>query len=203
MKTPRHITVRTLTAVGLTGVLLGTGALGAQAADIGVAHLPGGHRVAGADRITTAMAASQSVTDTRILSTGAVVLASSQNYADAIAGGVVAGRYGATLLLTDPDHLRADVSDVIYRRGHASNAIASVAGGPSVTIMGGERAISASVAEQIAARGADVERFAGTDRFATAAAAAKPGYGSRRTGPTPTAAPTPSSGVTAMRPRWL
>ncbi len=117
----------------------------------------GGIDFGGANRYDTAAQVAETFGDrgkTVFIATGA-------NYPDALAGGAAAGRLGGTLLLTARDQLPAETVEAF--------------GGldPSrIVLLGGTSAISESVRAQIQAvlPGVAVERAAGSDRFATAAA---------------------------------
>jgi 5'-nucleotidase len=111
-------------------------------------------RIAGDDRVQTAIAISQEAFPD---AADTVVLARPDDYADALAGGPLAAALDAPLLLArDADHLDDGVLAEIERLGAGS-----------VVILGGEEAVSSEVADALDARG-DVERIAGADRFATA-----------------------------------
>jgi len=120
-------------------------------------------RVAGEDRIATAVEVSQTVfpegTDT-------VLLARSDQYPDALTGAPLAVSRNAPLLLTDSGSLSSPTADEIERLG-AGNAV----------VLGGEQAVSPAVVAELESRGVTVERVAGANRFGTAAAiaAALPG----------------------------
>ncbi len=112
-------------------------------------------RVAGADRVATALEVSRATVD----AADAVVVARADTYPDALAGGPLAASLGSPLLLTDPDRLSDGVADEAERLG-ADRAV----------LLGGEAALSPRVAADLVAAGLTVERVAGADRFATAAA---------------------------------
>lgn len=111
-------------------------------------------RHAGTDRIATAVAVSAANWDT---ATDAV-LATAGNYPDALAGGPLAARLDAPLLLTPTDQLHHAVRDELSRLG-----------AQRVWLLGGPAALSQTVEDQLAAAGYDVHRFEGPDRFVTAA----------------------------------
>lgn len=117
-------------------------------------------RTAGVNRYATAIAASQ-----RAYPDGAdsVVLATGANWPDALGGSALAGAVDGPLLLVDAAALSDAVKAEIERLG-AHNAF----------ILGGTGAVSAAVeASLVGLLGADhVERIAGADRYATAAAVA-------------------------------
>lgn len=110
-------------------------------------------RVAGADRVATAVAASQEA----FASAGTVVVASSGSFPDALAAAPVAAALQAPLLLTGPS-LPGAVAEEIGRLG-ASEAV----------VVGAIGAVPLLVQEQLRELGLDVRRFAGETRFDTAA----------------------------------
>jgi probable HAF family extracellular repeat protein len=142
-------------SVGGSGSGAGAGAASTSAAAIGVS------RLAGSDRISTAVAVSHTSFPTG--GAGAVVLARADDYPDALVGAPLAAAKNAPLLLTDGSTLAAATSTEIAR--------ALTAGG-TVYILGGVGAIPAAVATQLTGAGYHVVRYAGADRFATAVAVA-------------------------------
>jgi putative cell wall-binding protein len=115
-------------------------------------------RLAGSDRIETALAVSRAaVLDGEA---SAMVLARSDDYADALAGTPVAIEREGAVLLTDGDSLSAGIADELER---------ALADDGEVIVVGGTAAISESVVDAIEARGHAVRRVAGSDRYATAA----------------------------------
>lgn len=115
-------------------------------------------RVAGPDRVGTAAAVSAVAFPD---GTTAVVVARADEYADALTGAPLARSLDAPLLLSGGDGLTAATAAEVTRLG-AERAV----------LLGGEAALGAGVAGDLAAAGLAVERVAGTDRFATAAAIA-------------------------------
>jgi len=116
-------------------------------------------RLAGTSRTATAAAISQGT-----FPNGAenVILASGDNYPDALAGGPLAYTLNAPILLvcgSNPDE--ATLNEI--ERLEAKN----------VYILGGKGAISDDVVAQLEAKGLTVTRIAGTSRFATAVEVAK------------------------------
>lgn len=126
-------------------------------------------RVAGADRYATAVAISKRAFPA---TSAAVVLASGEQYADALAGSALAGAAKGALLLTPksalPDVVKAEVSRLKPSR---------------VYVLGGEGAVSGDViaAVRSAAPSAEVTRVAGADRYETAAKAAEVARGLKPT----------------------
>jgi len=113
--------------------------------------------VAGADRYSTAVVASQAVTSS-VEATYAVVC-SGENWPDALGGSALAGAVGGPVLLTPSTRVPSVVTEELQRLGVQH-----------VYLIGGEAAISASVASTIDAMdGLTVERLGGTNRYETAA----------------------------------
>jgi len=115
-------------------------------------------RIAGADRILTAVAISQAGFTTN-QSAQAVVLATGSGFADSLAGGPLAAHFQGPLLLVPPsglvDVVRAEIQRVLPT-------------GRTVYVLGGPAAIASSVDTQLQAAGFTPVRLAGDDRFATA-----------------------------------
>jgi cell wall-associated protease len=111
-------------------------------------------RFAGADRYGTAASASRSSFPT---GSASVVVASGENFPDALSASVLAYRSNAPLLLTHRTSLPQATADEITRLG-ASSAV----------LVGGATAVSDSVASAIGKRGPSVTRVAGVDRYETA-----------------------------------
>jgi len=107
----------TLVAIGATDVhiLGGLGAVSAAAADEldDVAGITDVARIAGADRYLTAIAiAEYGVAEG--LDWNGVAVAAGTNFPDALAGGVMQGRFNSVVLLTRSDALPAPVADVLH-----------------------------------------------------------------------------------------
>jgi hypothetical protein len=120
------------------------------------------HRVNGADRIGTSIAASQSSFPSAH-SAQAVVLASSQAFPDGLAGTPLAVKLQAPLLLTDPASVRDDLLTEIQR---------VLPAGGSIEVLGGTTAIADPVVSALQGAGFQVQRLFGPDRYATATAIA-------------------------------
>ncbi len=113
-------------------------------------------RRGGENRIETAVSLSRLA----FSSADTVVIARSDQYADALAGGPLAARYAAPLLLSGPSGLSESVKAEIQRLG-ATKAL----------LLGGTAALSTQIEDDLAAAGiakADQTRFAGENRFGTA-----------------------------------
>lgn len=127
-------------------------------------------RIAGTDRIHTAIAASQhdfadhNSADRSRDQAGAVVLARSDTYADALGGSSLAVRKNAPLLITSPTALAPDVTREMQR---------VLAPGGTVYLLGGTSALSPAVASAVQKLHYNVVRLAGPDRYATSVAIAK------------------------------
>ncbi|GAA1958005.1 cell wall-binding repeat-containing protein [Catenulispora subtropica] len=150
-------------------------------------------RLAGNDRIGTAVATSQAKwptapyvkkgSDDATRPAGGVVLARYDLPYDALGGSALASSKAAPLLLTPGDHLDAGVKAEITRV--LGPAPGSVNGGwkPTVYVLGGEQALSPAVFNAVKAMGYDVKRVSGPDRYSTSVAIAKEVTGSYN-GPT-------------------
>jgi hypothetical protein len=118
-------------------------------------------RVSGADRFSTAAQAAALAYPGGGVE--AVVLARSDDYPDALAGGVLAAAKGGPLLFVDGSTLGSTTQTAIHSQ---------LADDGTVYILGGTSAVPASVANQVAELGYKVVRYAGTDRYGTAVAIA-------------------------------
>ena len=127
-----------------------------------VASVPVMTRLAGRDRLETAVLLSQ-----RAFPDGApaVVLAAAGTFPDALAGAPLAAQLGAPLLLTPTTGLAPVVAAEVRRLAPET---AVVLGGPSAL---SEKVVQDLVAAGVPAGG--IERIAGADRFETAAAVAR------------------------------
>lgn len=120
------------------------------------------YRIAGNDRIQTAIEASAAAWDDAGTVDGAlakaVVLSRYDEYADALGGAALAGAAVGPLLLTPPTSLNASVKAEIDR----------VLGGAGVVYaLGGVTAVSAETEAELKAAGYTVVRLAGVDRYET------------------------------------
>lgn len=120
------------------------------------ASTEGTTRASGPDRVATAVAVAQAHWTAR--SSADVLLATSENYPDALASGSLAAAFDAPLLLTPKAALPASVKAELGRLG-----------AKKVWILGGEGAVSAAVEQSLRAAGYAVERVRGASRFETAA----------------------------------
>jgi len=116
-------------------------------------------RLAGTNRYATAVEISKNAFPS---GANVVYLATGENYPDALAAGPVAGLAGGPILLTTPTSLPSVTAAEIRRLSPAT-----------VVIMGGEAAVSSTVATAVARLGPAVSRLAGSHRYATAAAVSR------------------------------
>ena len=112
-------------------------------------------RVAGESLPDTAAAAARLGAPTSTT----LVVATTADYADALAGAVLAQQENAALLLSDPAELSDAVADEVTRRGV-----------DTAFLLGGEAALSTAVEEALEGMDVAVTRLAGPNRFATAGA---------------------------------
>lgn len=110
-------------------------------------------RIAGSDRYLTAIAISQQGWD----SSDTIVLATSRNFPDALAGGPLAFQEDAPILLTRADRLGIETEKEIKRLGATK-----------VIILGSTGAISASVEAKLRSMDLTIDRIGGDTRFETA-----------------------------------
>jgi spore germination protein YaaH/putative cell wall-binding protein len=118
-------------------------------------------RLGGSDRFGTAAAVSA---DAFPGGAPVVYLASGASFADALSGGVAAGRAGGPILLTAADRLPDATAAELARLDPAE-----------IVILGGPAMISAAVADALAtlAPSATVTRLSGANRYATSIAVSK------------------------------
>ncbi|MEA2650485.1 MAG: hypothetical protein QOI85_206, partial [Chloroflexota bacterium] len=125
----------------------------------------GAYRIAGANRYATAAAVSQGWT----AGVPNVFIATGLSFPDALAGVPAGSVLGGPLLLTATTSLPNETKLELQRLNPAR-----------VVILGGTGVVSSSVASQIGtAAGAPVVRWAGANRFATAATVSANSFGSR------------------------
>lgn len=138
-------------------------------------------RVAGTNRVDTAVKASQALFATAPTGgsgslagvnssgqpyAGGVVLASSLNYPDALVGVPLAAALKGPLLLTSGTSLESEVSTEIDR------VLGGGSSGGVVDVLGGTAVISDTVVGQLTSEGYTVHRYAGSDRYGTSTAVA-------------------------------
>ncbi len=144
-------------------LLGGDGAVSPAVATQLAALAPQVVRVAGADRYATAAAIADRFFPDPVPT---VYLATGVTFPDALAGAAAAGHQAAPVLLVPPDTVPDVVAGTLRRLAPTR-----------VILLGGEAAITPDVAAVVAQiTGATVERLAGADRYATAAAVAAATY---------------------------
>ena len=129
---------------------------------LGVRVTEPARRLAGADRVATAVAVSRDGFDDGAAE--GVVLARADAFPDALAGVPLAAQAGGPLLLTDPGALADITAEEIAR---------VLPTGATVHLLGGPAALSDEVAEAVEGLGYETARHAGADRFETALAIAE------------------------------
>ncbi len=115
-------------------------------------------RVEGGDRVETSLAVAQ---DRFPDGEGAVVLASAERFADALAGGALADHVDGPLLLTDRSELDPRVASELEER---------LAPGSTVWLLGGRKALDEDVESAVTDLGFEIRRIEGDNRYDTAAA---------------------------------
>lgn len=123
-------------------------------------------RIAGTDRIATAIAVSRTLYPADHAA-GAVVLARSDAFPDALSGTPLAVHEDAPLLLTPPG------TTVDARVLAEIDRVLPTAGTRRVFVLGGTGAVSRAIEDQLTSRGLTVTRLAGSSRYATAVAVAR------------------------------
>ena len=130
----------------------------AQAATVDAEEAAVVTRISGGNRYQTAA----NVSNQKFGKSKTVVLASGENWPDALAGTALAGVEGAPILLTAARRLHPDTKAELISLG-----------AEKVIIVGGETVIPAAVADELKAMGLTVDRKEGLKREDTAVAAAK------------------------------
>ena len=115
-------------------------------------------RLSGATRYDTM----SSIASVGFSNASTVVIASGENFPDALAASALAGKLGSPVLLTSGSVLSNQVEYQITRLG-----------AKHVTVLGGEAAVSEGVANRLRDMGLSVERICGTTRQETAEAIAR------------------------------
>ena len=115
-------------------------------------------RFAGSNRYDTAAVIAQNVRNR----SSAVILASGEGYADALAGVPLARYIGSPILLTSKNSLSSEALDEIKRRGATK-----------VIILGGKSAVSESVEQALKKEDLKTVRLSGSSRYSTAVEVAK------------------------------
>jgi putative cell wall-binding protein len=122
-------------------------------------------RVSGTDRYATAAAIADAGWPSPLPSGSTLLLATGENYPDAVAGAAAAGHLDVPLLLTTHAALSASAAAEISRLKPAN-----------VALLGSTSAIDDAVSAQVAALGPHVVRWQGANRYETAAAVSKATY---------------------------
>jgi putative cell wall-binding protein len=138
-------------------VLGGTAAVSdAVVAELGALASQRVRRLAGTDRYATAAAVSREG-----FADGAdvVLVATGENFPDALAGGPLAARLGGPILLVARESIPAATAAELARLGPKR-----------IVVLGGAAAVSADVMTALDGPDRTIERLAGPDRYATAAA---------------------------------
>lgn len=115
-------------------------------------------RIAGDDRYETCAAIAQSGWNTSYYA----ILASGEDFPDALCAAPLASKYNAPILLSTRNHLEKATKNELMRLNVKK-----------VMIIGGEGVISASTEKEIRDLGIDVSRLAGKDRYETSLKVAK------------------------------
>lgn len=149
-------------AASSAGILTGARLNASGVVSVNATVLGGGgidlRRLGGRSRYDTGVVISQ----TTFASASTVIIASGENFPDALTASGLAGALSAPVLLTQRKSLPAAVTGEIDRLG-AGKAI----------ICGGANAVDATVEAQLRALGLTVERIGGRNRYAVAAAVAQ------------------------------
>ena len=138
-------------------VLGGTGAVSGAVETALRAYAPTVRRVAGPDRYATAAAVSRDRFPAAL--GGTVVVAAGASWADALAAGPAAAHWGGPLLLTDTDRLPSTTAAELERLQPGR-----------IVLVGGTGVASTAVEAALRAHASVVQRVAGANRYATAAA---------------------------------
>ena len=122
-------------------------------------------RVSGVDRYGTAAAIADAGWPAALPSGSTLLLATGQNFPDAVAGAAAAGHLGVPMLLTPTNSLSASAQSEISRLKPSR-----------VALLGGTSALSTAVESAVTGLGVTVDRWQGADRYATAAAVSEATY---------------------------
>lgn len=128
------------------------------AAPAAAQETPAVERIAGDGRVATAIEVARTTFD----QSDTVVMAYAHEYPDALVGATLAAELDAPLILNDRDRMFPGVSEELVRLDPER-----------VVLLGGTRQMGPEVVQGITDLGIEVERVAGTNRFATAAAVAE------------------------------
>lgn len=154
-----------LGAVALVSALLAVAMPFAQAGEVPLQD--GTTRLSGPTRYETSVKISQSTFTAPV---SAVYVATGKAYPDALAGGPVASRAGAPVLLVDPGSVPAVVRSELRRLAPEK-----------IFVLGGTGAVSDGVVEELKGLSPSVLRLSGSNRYETAVAASQEGWDSAPT----------------------
>ncbi|WP_345762048.1 cell wall-binding repeat-containing protein [Diaminobutyricibacter sp. McL0608] len=136
-------------------VVGGTGVISAGVATA-LSHIASTERLAGADRYATADA----IIRTAFAHTDHAIIATGRSFPDALAATGAAGARHAPIVLVDGS--RSTVTGAVLSR-------LSAIGATTISIVGGPSVVSSGIQAQLSKAGMTVTRYAGKDRYATAA----------------------------------
>jgi putative cell wall-binding protein len=145
-------------------LLGGESALGAAVVDEVEALGAGVERLAGADRFATSVAAAEltvetGTAETGTAETGTAMVASGDDFPDALAAAAIAGNRGWPILLTSGDAVPDDVVAHVDEAGY-----------DAVHVVGGSGVVGDEVVAELERHAGEVTRVAGDNRFETAEA---------------------------------
>lgn len=140
LTTPDGLHAEAAAAIAVIGansaiVLGGTAAVGDEVVD-GLNELPGMTsvtRVYGDDRYQTALALAAHAESGCCLTYEGAAIATGSGFADALAGGVMAGRLGTVMLLTPGDRLHPRVADLLSRQKSVFRTVRCLGGTATIT----------------------------------------------------------------------
>lgn len=135
------------------GVVLGATAVLAAVVPAEATLTASSNRIAGPDRYATAALVAEATFEQAPVA----LLANGRSYADGLSASYLSGGLAAPLLLTEVDALPDGVIDAFGRLGTER-----------VVIVGGSGAVSDGVVASLEARGLQVSRISGSNRYATA-----------------------------------
>ena len=116
------------------------------------------YRISGASRYETAYAAADVLKESLGLERfNTIIVASGDNFADALTGSYLAAARKAPILLHNDKALESNMAYITE----------NLAEGGRVCILGGSNSVSQKLDDALKAEGIDVQRFAGSDRFET------------------------------------
>lgn len=123
-------------------------------------------RYGGADRYATSLLVAEAVAAEAGGNLDWAVMVSGRSWHEAVVAASVAGRLGAPVLMTPPDHVRDDALEFLDQVRVSSVLLVSTDSGPT-------RSIDVAVDEQLRDAGLTVERIGGSDRYMTGVAVAE------------------------------